>query len=437
MFRALCLVGVFLAAACGGDREVDDNTIPTPPSPTHGEGTKGGPIAGTLDVFVRDSVSGDAIADAFVAVTAGTDAQNKTPDSFGFASFADVSGPVTIHVFSTTHVNTTWAGVNAANVTILMDPRFEIVTGIPPTATLQGNVRGVDLIEGTGVKLGTVEAYGRLKRFIPQPQREGSGYKKNVAFQEPGGASAMDYVLAFDPRAKGIMVTGTTFDAPTNLQRIGFASVNAEANETVTQDIELTHALSGEVEVVSDASSPLPRSSVGAFLVLPDDQEIYLLGSKLLSMSGTFKTPPLDGALARAKLFVYGQRESDNGDQFLHAAKAVSVGEREGIAFPEELAVPVRNGRNFQLTPLPGATFHTINVNHLQLGAIWHARIFSGDMLDVPTPPSGFEDLYSGEVLIDIRAHFYKGADPNNAATKDLELADERAYSSRFTNVDL
>lgn len=423
--KRLLLLLPLLAVACGGEGEVDPPD--DRPRPIIGGGTAGGAISGSFEIFLVDPIDDAAITGATVMLTAGSETTEQKTDAAGYAKLPVSAGPVIVHVFADSYVPTSYFGVNAAQLTIAPDPRLEIVTGIPPFVTITGRVLGLDLLD-VGMRTAEVTAYGKFTRFIPQ-------MGKNVA-HEREGTLVDTFTLGFDPRAKGMVVRADSGGA--NSQKwIGLMPmVNTVANSQATQDVGVTNPIDVELEVRGEGGAELPRTRAGGYFLTPNDRQSIAMG-ETNGVTGKFKFPRLESTLASGKNYLFVERRSDIGDEYRYRAKAAGSATSLTLTLPDSLAMPVRDGRNYQLTPLPGATFHTIDVTHLQLGPVWQARIYSGENVSVPMPPAGHEDLYVGEVLIDIRAWSFGGVDANNTSNLALEAADDRAYSSRFSNVDL
>lgn len=116
-------IGV-LAVGCSND--VDPRVIP-------GGGIGDGEIDGELNVYVIDTQTDAAIANATVEV-GGTE---KETDEHGLVVFEDVEGRQDIAVKASGYRSTVWVGANGANVTM---PLTALTPNAPDQAVLSGTV---------------------------------------------------------------------------------------------------------------------------------------------------------------------------------------------------------------------------------------------------------------------------------------------------------
>jgi len=112
---ALAALAALAAPACGHRNNADPVLIP-------GGGVSSGEIARFLNVYVVDGDTGDPIAGAFVQVDGETEdlSLTGTTNTDGLATFEDrhLRGPQTVSAAAPGFANSTWFGVNGANVTI-------------------------------------------------------------------------------------------------------------------------------------------------------------------------------------------------------------------------------------------------------------------------------------------------------------------------------
>jgi len=130
-----------------------------------GGGTTGGPIAGLLQVWVVDDISGEPIGGAKVMV--GSDAADALlgeTGADGGALFEDASldGPVDLHVLADGYALVSMYGLDASSLTLSMRVA-DYQPPAPTTVVISGTVSGLDQVEDpTGpnlIKMATV-SYG-------------------------------------------------------------------------------------------------------------------------------------------------------------------------------------------------------------------------------------------------------------------------------------
>jgi hypothetical protein len=171
-------------------------------SPIPGGGATGGPINGHLTVFAIDQASGMPVPGA--TLIAAVDAKTFTgmTDAKGRVDLNDpgLVGPLTIHLFARGYTYQTEIGVNAAQITLALQPPNR--TSTAAIARISGNVGGWDMLPAltstrTNAHFGTVTAIS--KSFLGTPNisqdvRPGGGIPTNVAIENV----APNYIVKVD-----------------------------------------------------------------------------------------------------------------------------------------------------------------------------------------------------------------------------------------------
>jgi hypothetical protein len=140
----------------------------------HG-GLSGGPIDGTINVTVVDSVAGFAVADAFVLI--GDDPagqyQGRT-DERGQITFSgpDLTGPVTVHVVAKCMERGSIVAFDAQNVTLHLVPLLDPSCGMPGDPPPPGRGTAGSLISGELIFPGSNEFSVNAWDVVPPPRAE-------------------------------------------------------------------------------------------------------------------------------------------------------------------------------------------------------------------------------------------------------------------------
>jgi hypothetical protein len=140
----------------------------------HG-GLSGGPVEGTLNVTVVDSMAGFAVPNAFVLVGDDPDGayQGRT-NARGQITFSgpDLEGPVTVHVIATCMERASIVAFDAENVTLHVTPLLDPSCGMPGDPPPAGRGTAGSLISGELIFPGSNEFAVNAWDVVPPPRAE-------------------------------------------------------------------------------------------------------------------------------------------------------------------------------------------------------------------------------------------------------------------------
>ncbi|MFI5307915.1 MAG: IPT/TIG domain-containing protein [Polyangiales bacterium] len=138
----------------------------------HG-GLSGGPIAGTLNVTVVDSVAGLLVPGAYVLVGDALDGPHQgSTDEHGQITFSgdDLSGPLTVHVAAKCMERASIVAFDASNVTVHVTPLLDPSCGMPGMPPAGGRSAAGSMISGELIFPGANEFAVNAWDVIPAPR---------------------------------------------------------------------------------------------------------------------------------------------------------------------------------------------------------------------------------------------------------------------------
>jgi hypothetical protein len=320
------LVPAVLAAGCWGDvvpiypdggvdASTSTDTGPAEPVFVDGGGTGGGPIAGVVNLYFFDELSGQGIAGAQVMLGDDPDsALLGTTDQDGLVVFEDPSltDTVNLHVLAGGYSAESYLGLGAANATLPVRP-LDFVTEPPEPATLSGAVGGVDQIPepGTGeykviaVAFGPpIEATLRDREPLLDPVRDVEvlqveGEPHEFAIAAPPGPGLL-YALG------GLRVVNDDDDEVYEWTHMGITTgIEPTAGETL-EGLEITldtQLLIDFRAYLSLLPSIYEVKRVALALDLDQLGAVWFLGRPSASQT-VFVAPGLDGDLADGGVFL-------------------------------------------------------------------------------------------------------------------------------------
>ncbi len=432
----------------------------------HG-GLSGGPIQGTLNVTVVDSIAGLVVPNAFVLVGDALDGpyQGMT-DAHGQITFAgdDLVGPLTVHVAAKCMERASIVAFDAQNVTVHVTPLLDPACAMPGQPSGGGRGAAGSLISGELIFPGGNEFAINAWNVIPEPRanevRVAYVFTTRVQFDIPNPSPAVGGTMArILERGSPTGVHGypyRIFARPAGLAVYAIAGLErrdtgaftpyqmgvardvltSPGNETTGVDINMDIPLDRELQV---SLARLPQGTANGPDQFRVEADIDLggqgaivreVGSNALDMVTSFTSasllrflaqPALVGALSDARyLLVAGWYTGDQNDTTPYTEvrrTGVSQG-AQPVVVDDFLAIPA------PVAPPQGAPIPADRVLHWQLDGtppdMYVIEITGGDDLPAWTqivPGSlqsstipdfssidGLSDITPGVVLWSVRA---------------------------------
>lgn len=439
---SLSLAGALLVSACGKDRERTLDGDKQPPARKveriPGGGTSGGRIAGALAVFVE--VERSPVEGATVVVEANGASETMTTDAMGLVELEipGLAPPANVHVFHPDHPFSSVYGLQASVLTIPLQPAEEEQQGTTPeVATISGRIIGLGEI-GTSddVRIAVAEPFGESITLVQQEMHENGVQKNTAVISPPPGPTVEEYSLRFDVRAEGVLVRAGTLDEQQQLQTTHFGlhlGLDAAEGESITgTDIELSHALTQEVEVTATGPAELTSGYVGSLLELPNESGRLFLAFRE-GTSATVRYPELTGMLSGGRVLAFVSLESEDDTAF-GSALVVVGGTDVSVSVPALPGVPMLEGRTLSAVASSGAELHTLEIEDPADGTtLWDVAVLDGTTANLPDVPAGFTDPLSGERRIAAVALHIEGVDFQNTRFDDLEDKPQLSSGRRTT----
>jgi hypothetical protein len=464
---AALAAAVAVAGGCGGGNPLPGSTEP---KIIPGGGIAGGPIHGTLNVYVTDEDTRDVLSSAAVRVGAADEPEpcEGLTDSTGLVSFEGktcklLSKPVTLTVSASGHAPSTWIGANGSNLTIALRA---ISTPALGRATVTGTIDGWDTLPPPAANHQTLALIGSSNNpdltdranNIDQGTRSiaiaGTTYTVDIPSNicvRNALVDDCDWLLTTHtgPQAHFAILLdqdtkGTDDQSDDTNTVIGWAvKTNLSFGDGTTTGAErLAMIADADMQPFSAtfASAPSGLDAVVAYPVLDlgTDGRITIVAPTLDKTSMMTRVPKLVGPLAGGHYdMIAGARDDAAKAQPATLTWLRDVDPSTTVTVSSWLPPPTAiamTGGTFSFTPVAGATVHGAELQTMDGQRRWSITIFDGTT-SFTLPGLAPDPLPLGTIRFVVSALRIPGVDLKNVAFDDLAgvltdiSSDEITYS--------
>lgn len=427
-------------AGSGNDAGVSPNACLPGSTPRMTAGAGGGPIAGSVTVFVLDSRDNRPIEGARVVIQKSTMRVEASTDPAGcvrFASAEVASGPVDVHIFAAGRPYDSLFGLEAAEVTTSLAPPLD--QGFdPPVATIAGMITNLEVTTATTSTVAGIAIMNPIEDILfgggpAQPARvEDPRVGQNVAAIGGFGNFAFrDYRLVVFPDVHhGVFAVAGKFTTPrfgqgtftpTHVGLIDGLTL-VEGEDRTGQDVELSLRLEEMATIGFEALNEPQTRFAGLVVTLPSGH--YLVPASTNPASGaTFvalDAPRLEGALLGATYGAVVQEGNPTSFRrrvvLRNATPNIDVG-----PLPPLPSLVRASGRSIDVTLDSGAHMGFVFALQGEV-VIWRALSLgqaASRTLAFPEVPANFDDPLVGPRSVVLQSRTFDRFDP-----KDFDLGE-------------
>jgi hypothetical protein len=442
------------AAGCGARNNADPMLIP-------GGGVGSGEIARFANVYVVDDATGDPVPGAYVFLEGDGTTFSGLTDQTGLARFEDrhLRGPQNVTAAASGFANTTWFGVNGANVTVPL--RYDDGgAGNVETADVRGTIDAWDALPAlpanhiwfAGVLYTWTERLGDAGNNIQQPTLPG-GLPENACVKglpiDPPCAWHMiartgpqaHYYLLFDLDTMGNLDPSDDvavlmgWGLLPGLDLTNGAAVTNEILPAPTMDVVAADL------TVAGAPPGLDQLSVLPFVDLGTDEGWLYAFQSIDAAAPVAALPALSGPLSGAtyRVLAAAAQSMPSGGR---PSSTINVGgitdAAAGIVLPDFLDPPTgisAMGNQFGFAGDPDANVLAAEFRDTNDLLVWDVAFFdttyASDFALPELPPEAegmalpFGDIQLGALALDI-----PGFDPANFSRDDIDASKVERVSS-------